>query len=404
MSKDRTKSERERGILLQSGTNEVELLEFLLGDQGFGVNVAKIQAIEQFDPSRVTKMPMAHPAMAGMLLFRGHTLPLLDLRNEMGSANSGLGLDGRSGADGLAWAADGASPEGASPEGALPEGALPEGASPDGVSPDGASTDVGTTDFRATGGEATDAGNAKVVLVQEFNNFTTGFVADGVRRIHRVSWEDVYPLAPMIAKSGAPFTGSFHIDDREILIVDMERIVADIFPASFREEMQAMEQQVQCAPDARRGAVRVLLAEDSTMIRTMLKEVLHQGGYSQVEDYGNGREAFEAVSVIAKERPGSCGDDLATVLVSDIEMPSMDGLALCRNVKETLGLAKLPVVMFSSLINEQMAAKCRSVGADAHISKPEFAKLVGIIDQLALGAEGQSIAGEESAAGGEAAA
>lgn len=357
MSKDRTMSERERGILLQSGTNEVELLEFLLGEQGFGVNVAKIQAIEQFDPSRVTKMPMAHPAMAGMLLFRGRTLPLLDLRSEMGSAHCALGRES-------------------------------------------GDTETGEAGTSSEGGDA--VGNSKVVLVQEFNNFTTGFVADGVRRIHRVSWEDVYPLASMIAKSGAPFTGSFHIDEREILIVDMERIVADIFPASFREEMLAMEQKVQCAPDDRRETVRVLLAEDSTMIRTMLKEVLHQGGYSQVEDYGNGRETFEAISALAKAHPGSSGDDLATVLVSDIEMPSMDGLALCRNVKETMGLAKLPVIMFSSLINDQMAAKCRSVGADAHISKPEFAKLIGLIDQLSLGADartaGHQVADAEAAA------
>ena len=344
MSKDHRASEREQGILLQSGTNEVELLEFLLGDQGFGVNVAKIQAIEQFDPSRVTKLPMAHPAMAGMLLFRGSTLPLLDLRNEMGSASRVLGQQ---------------------------PGAAEESA----------------------------AENAKVVLVQQFNNFTTGFVADGVRRIHRVSWEDVYPLAPMIAKSGAPFTGSFHIDEREILIVDMERIVADIFPSSFREEILAMERRIQDVPAGRRGTVRVLLAEDSTMIRTMLKDVLRQGGYTWVEDYGNGREAYEAVARMAKEQPGSNGGDLTAVLVSDIEMPSMDGLALCRNVKENLGLVKLPVVMFSSLINDQMAAKCRSVGADAHISKPEFAKLVGIIDQLALASHPETAAHASAPAG-----
>ncbi len=330
MSKDRTVAERDQGILLQSGTNEVELLEFLLGDQGFGVNVAKIQAIEQFDPSRVTKLPMAHRAMAGMLLFRGRTLPLIDLRSEMGNALAAPGEQG------------------------------------------------GESDSEAV--------HTKVILVQEFNKFATGFVADGVRRIHRVSWEDVYPLASLIAKSNAPFTGSFHIDEREILIVDMERIMAEIFPQSFREEMMALVEATDHEQAHLRPNVHVVLAEDSSVIRTMLMEVLSQGGYSDVRSYGNGREAYEAIAAMKASQAASDGSELNAVLISDIEMPCMDGLALCRHVKETLGLRKMPVIMFSSLINEQMAEKCRSVGADAYISKPEFAKLVGLIDQNCLGA------------------
>ena len=66
------------GILLESGTNEVEILEFMIAGQSFGVNVLKIQAIEQHYPGRVTAMPMAHRSVAGSLLFRGRTIPMID--------------------------------------------------------------------------------------------------------------------------------------------------------------------------------------------------------------------------------------------------------------------------------------------------------------------------------------
>jgi two-component system, chemotaxis family, chemotaxis protein CheV len=73
-----------QGILLESGTNEVELLEFLLAGQGFGINVAKIQAIEQYDPSKITAVPQAPDSLAGVLLFRNTSIPLIDLAYHLG--------------------------------------------------------------------------------------------------------------------------------------------------------------------------------------------------------------------------------------------------------------------------------------------------------------------------------
>ena len=326
--------DRDKGILLQSGTNEVELLEFTLGDQSFGVNVAKIQAIEQYDPERVTKLPMAHPALAGMLLFRERTLPLIDMRKELGVTRS---------------------------------------------------EDPGRKGDEIGGGGRAES---RVVLIQEFNNMTTGLLADGVCQIHRVSWVDMHPLAPLIANSGAPFTGSIHIDEREILVVDMERIVADIFPGSFHEEMLASAASIEHENAGERGSVRILLAEDSSVIRKMLTSAFAKGGYHRVQAYSNGKAAYDAIcelrSAVPSDSEGRNPLEDNTILVTDIEMPSMDGLALCRNVKEILGLKTLPVVVFSSLINPQMAAKCRSVGADAFISKPEFRKLIWIVDRFCL--------------------
>jgi len=72
------------------------------------------------------------------------------------------------------------------------------------------------------------------------------------------------------------------------------------------------------------------------------------------------------------------------VILSDIEMPRMDGLTLCRKIKTELGMKHIPVIMFSSLINEQMIAKCKSVGADGYVTKPEMNKLIAMIDNLCL--------------------
>jgi len=69
------------------------------------------------------------------------------------------------------------------------------------------------------------------------------------------------------------------------------------------------------------------------------------------------------------------------LVVSDIEMPVMDGLALCRRLKQDLKL-EVPVVIFSSLINEAMEQKCREVGADANLNKPRLDQLVEVMDHL----------------------
>ena len=66
-------------ILLESGTNELELLTFVLGNQSFGLNVLKVQSIQRYDSSSLTKIPKAHHALLGMILYRDKTIPLIDL-------------------------------------------------------------------------------------------------------------------------------------------------------------------------------------------------------------------------------------------------------------------------------------------------------------------------------------
>lgn len=319
------------GILLESGTNEVEILEFVLNGQGFGVNVAKVQAIEQFDQNKVTKMPQARHSMAGVLLFRNRTLPLIDLSAELGLLRQDLHYDG----DSLS---------------------------------------------------AADDENKRIVLVLEFNNVTSAILCDGVNRIHRVSWKDISPLNSTLAKTSAVFTGSVSIEKREILIVDMEKILSEIFPESALQDIDAVDLNSHRA--ASRGEARIYMAEDSAAIRTMVLQVLNKAGYCGVTAFDNGLACWEAIQNL-RQRASDEDNDIKEYLhlvISDIEMPKMDGLTLCRNIK-TSDLSVLPVILFSSLINDQMAAKCRSVGANNYVSKPNSPELICCIDELCLANE-----------------
>ncbi len=315
------------GILLESGTNEVEMLEFALQDQSFGVNVLKIQAIEQFDPQRVTAVPLAHPSVVGSYGFRDAVVTLVDLGFELGIRDTAIVLD-QPGSDGDA--------------------------------------------------------ETRIVLVMEFNGLTTAFLVDGVNRIHRVSWESISALSPFLSACSSKFTGSLNIESREIMVVDMERVVVDVLPRAQQLHRVIDDSSIPCY--ARRATVPVLLAEDSGTIRETVRAELQRGNYQQVHAFANGSDALTALTAFA-ERAASERRPLTEyvgAVVTDIEMPQMDGLALCKTIKQTPGLCDLPVIMFSSLINEQIAAKCLSVHADATISKPQFNELVHLLDKHAL--------------------
>ena len=343
------------GILLESGTNEVEILEFVVNGQPFGVNVLKIQAIEQFDPERVTQIQLSHPSVVGTLLFRESCITLVDLSLEMSEIAQELTEEGSD----ISQAVDSV----ISPE--LATSSKAQG-----------NTQEGQTD---------PTGN-KLTLVMEFNSMKTAFLVDGVNRIHRVSWESISPLSPFLASTDSKFTGSLQIEEREILIVDMEKVVTEILPKG--QEMFSVG-DVKGPLFEERAAATVYLAEDSAIIRDKVCQELARANYTNIKTFPNGLACYEAISKIKEtaQIEGKPISDYFGGLISDIEMPQMDGLALCKNMKESLGIKDIPVIMFSSLINEQIARKCEDVGAEAYITKPQFTELVNLLDQFVLKAE-----------------
>ncbi len=346
------------GILLESGTNEVEILEFVVNGQPFGINVLKIQAIEQFDPERVTQIQLSHPSVVGTLLFRESCITLVDLSLEM---SSDLAVTDTEDSEDVTEAVESV------------------------IAPE--MVESSKSLVNATAGQSDPTGN-KLTLVMEFNSMKTAFLVDGVNRIHRVSWGAISPLSPFLASTESKFTGSMQIEEREILIVDMEKIVSEILPKG--QNMFNVSGEV--GPiSAERAAVQIFLAEDSVVISEKVCQELAKAKYTNVKTFPNGLDCFKAIEAI-KQKSKNEGKPVSEYfggLISDIEMPQMDGLALCRNLKETLDIKDVPVIMFSSLINEQIARKCDDVGADAYITKPQFTELVSLLDKFVLKVEPQ---------------
>ena len=315
-------------ILLESGTNEMEILEFYLGKQSFGLNVQKLIEIIPYDEKRRTAIPENPPSVLGVFEVRGQSIPLIDL---------GIHLQ------------------------------------------------------RNSDAVAVEEEVRKIVLVCKFNRKTNAFLVDGVNQIHRRSWNDVVPMAFYLDQYRPRFTGSVSIDNREILIVDLEHVVAEINPElSIQKENVPevfSESEGQEEKLVSREDVGLMLAEDSSIIRLSINKVLGESGYRKLQSFPDGQDCYEAICKMLDDCGGS-EDELLKhldLLITDIEMPKMDGLTLCRKIREELGLKKLKVVMFSSLITDQMALKCDSVGADGYMSKPEIHELIDLVDNLVFG-------------------
>ena len=296
-----------KGILLETGTNEFEIVEFHVGAVTYGINVAKVR--EVINVVEVTKMPQSHPYVDGMFTLRGRVMPLVNLARCLGERED-------------------------------------------------------TT--------------AKNIIVSELNNYFVGFLVDGVSRIHRVSWTAMEP-PPVIGESSM-VVGIIKMDAKMVLLLDFEKIIADINP-DMNLKLTTVPQKSEDIK-AERGRKTILLAEDSPMLRELLVDTLHSAGYSKIYPYHNGKEAWDALEAIARgDKPV---EDSISIIITDIEMPQMDGHHLLKRIRDDQKLTQLPVVIFSSLINEEMRRKGETIGADGQISKPEIGQLIDLLDKLVL--------------------
>ncbi|MGE4505822.1 MAG: chemotaxis protein [Desulfovibrionaceae bacterium] len=309
-------------ILLKSGTNELEIVEFYMdetapgapanasagGRNYYGINVAKV--LEIIRSPQLTDLPeAASPAVLGAFNLRERIIPLVDL---------GVWLR-RPPVDGA----------------------------------------------------------GRKVIVTEFNKITTAFAVSGVTRIHRISWEDVEAPSPYVAAlAGNSITGVVRLENRIIYILDMEKIVADLNPEPM--EIEATEPR---RKELIRGRnLTALLCDDSSMARNTMKTLLEEAGF-KVAAFTNGREAWDQLQLwrVRAREQGDPIRDFVDVVVSDIEMPVMDGHNLTLRIKEDHALRELPVVLCSSIITEALRHKGESVGADAQVSKVDMNQLVGTI-------------------------
>ena len=292
-----------KGILLESGTNEFEIIEFSVGGVFYGLNVAKVREVINAVP--ITFIAKAHPNLDGIFTLRSRVMPLVNLARSL-------------------------------------------------------NTPPASEEFK--------------IIVCEINNFYVGFKVDAVYRIHRISWTQMEP-APHISGTDL-VVGIVKMQERLIILLDFEKILADVNP-ELNRKMAAVPIST---PDLIRvrKTKTILIAEDSKMLRELLLGTLHTAGYNTISNE-NGQEAWEKLQEIANS--GTPVTDTIQLIITDIEMPQMDGHHLTKRIKDHPQLKELPVVIFSSLINEEMRLKGVALGAYAQITKPEIEQLIGIVDK-----------------------
>lgn len=314
------------GILLETGTNELEILEFHIdgesesdsaADKGpqrhsFGVNVAKVMEVIE-SPHLEPQPGASHPSFRGLIPLRNHILPVIDLSVWLGIKKARAPRDN--------------------------------------------------------------------VIVTEFSKTVTGFVVSGVTGIHRVGWPEVIPPDGYMPKTGIQaIIGLVEREGHFIQLLDLETIIADLSP----DDIDFSQPPAFMAP----RELKALVADDSATIRLMLRKTLERSGIIPTV-VGNGQEAQTALRELAaraqaENRPVS---DYLDILISDIEMPLMDGFSLTKYLKRDAMLRDVPVILYSSIITDELRHKGDSVGADMQIAKPDLERLPEMAMQLVAARE-----------------
>lgn len=300
--------QKQDGILLESGTNELEIVEFEMGNNRYGINVIKVKEI--ILPTPITVIPHAHPSIEGIIQLRGEVLPVIDMEKVMG---------------------------------------LPK--------------TIGKNDGK--------------YIVAAFNKQEVVFHVHEVSQIHRVSWDHIEKPSDLYSDDASQVIGVIKRENDMLLLLDFEKIVLEINPESgIRVE------EVKKLGARERSDKRILIAEDSPLLRKLLNDTLMEAGYANIEFFENGKDALGYLeSAVAS---GKKATDVVQLVITDIEMPQMDGHHFTKRIRENKDLAMLPVLIFSSLITDELKHKGESVGADDQVSKPEIAELVLKMDKYIL--------------------
>lgn len=284
-------------ILMESGTNELEILVFSVKEEQYGINIAKVR--EVISIPELVKPPLAHPFIQGVFNLRDKIVPVINLR-------------------------------------------------------------------RVLGYEGGECETTERVIITEFHQLWFGFVVDTVSNIYRISWQDIEP--PTDEYNSDMLTGIAHVQEKLVLMLDVERITQSISSNIIALEENAADDKELIDQRANK---KIVVAEDSNIIRNIIYNTLINGGYKQLVICRNGEEAWEKIQ----------NDPAIDLLITDIEMPRIDGLHLTKLVKSDDKYKHIPVIIFSSIISEDNLNKGNAVGADEQISKPELKRLVEMADK-----------------------
>lgn len=299
---------QDKGILLESGTNELEIVEFEIGNVLFGINVVKVREI--INPVSITPVPNAHSYIEGIIELRGEVLPVVDIA-------------------------------------------------------------------KALKMEPSNTPEKDKLIVTEFNQQKIVFHTHAVTQIHRISWKEIEKPSDLYQGLETQITGVVKLNGQMLLLLDFEKLISDVNP-----DAGINQSKIKKLGAREHSNKKIVVAEDSPLLRRMIEDTLAQAGYENTEFFENGEEAWNYLSSVIDE--GVEISDQVQLLITDIEMPQMDGHHLTKKVKENPQLSILPVIIFSSLITEDLRHKGKMVGAEGQVSKPEIGELVELIDLYIL--------------------
>lgn len=296
-------------ILLESGTNELEIVMFKVGTGTFGINVLKVREI--INPLPITETPNGHPHVEGIIRLRQEVIPVIDLAKVL--------------------------------------------------------------NYPPSENPAKDK-----FIISELNKMKVAFHVHSVSRIHRISWEQIEKPSELSAGEQGHTIGIVKMEDEMSLLLDFEKIVTDISP-----ESGVNVESLKVLGPRERSKKKIVAAEDSAILRKLLADTLGEAGYENVLFFENGKLAWDYLEKIANDETRD-PKEVVHLILTDIEMPQMDGHHLTVKVKEHPRLKDIPVIIFSSLITEDLYHKGEKVGASAQVSKPEIVELVEKIDELII--------------------
>ena len=312
MSTPTSSTGNDSGILLEAGTNELEVLAISLSGQNYGVNVAKVR--EVLDAVEPTKLPESHPAVEGTFQIRDEVVLLVNLARALNFSE---------------------------------EECRP------------------CEDDR--------------ILVMEFNEHRVAFRVQSVDRILRVSWRNVRPM-PMVGSTVIPVTGVLVVDDAMIQMLDFESIGIKIGMTHKPARVVVQVPEEECDWHD----LPIVFADDSMMVRAMVQDALSDAGYRNIKGFSDGDDAWNYL----KDASDAIGNDTNTggesvaAIITDVEMPRMDGLHLTKRIRENASLRNVPVILFSSIVSRDNQKKGEQVGANAQVAKPHYGDLVETLGGL----------------------
>lgn len=227
-----------------------------------------------------------------------------------------------------------------------------------------------------SGEENEDKEEKNYMILTEFNKTRILFAVDGVIGINKISWKDIQEPNNLM---GNLVNGVIKSEDKLINFLDFEKILSDVQPEL---SLGLDEVKIDQSKKEEREKIKLVLADDSPTIREILKETLYKAGYTNLKIFNDGQRAWNYLKELKTETESV--QEEVQGLITDIEMPQLDGHALIRKIREDKQLKDLPTLIFSSLITDNLRHKGEEVGADEQISKPEMENLIDVLDELVL--------------------